>query len=167
MKLSEFNQHDLSEAELCLQHCVNIPSWITQISQARPFTSQQALLAFAKNQTDSWTWQEIKAALDTHPRIGEKKAAKDLSNQEEAFSNQEQANVQLSTTTEQQLLQGNIAYEQKFGYIFLIKAAGLTAEQILAQLHARLNHSAELEQTVVKQNLAGIALLRLSQAVTE
>lgn len=166
MNLQAFNQASDADLQAYLQHCVHIPSWINAIAQARPFNSQQQLLDYAEQQSKLWSWSEIKAALDTHPRIGERKAAQHLSEQETAFSNQEQANVELNQTTEKQLLQGNLEYEAKFGYIFLIKAAGLTAKDILDALSKRLKHTPEQEQSVVQQHLAAIAVLRLSQAVT-
>lgn len=167
MNIQHFNQLSHAEAIAQLQHCVNIRSWFEGIAAARPFASQADLLGFAKTQADSWCWQDIQAALDTHPKIGEKKAVKDLSQEEQLFSDQEQANIQLDQSSEQQLLDANLDYQNKFGFIFLIKAAGLTTQQIMQQLQLRLTNSPEVEKPIVHQNLTGIALLRLSQLVTE
>lgn len=56
---------------------------------------------------------------------------KQLNAKEQNFSAQEQAGISLDEQTQQALLQGNIEYEQKFGFIFLIKAAGLSSDEIL------------------------------------
>lgn len=56
---------------------------------------------------------------------------KQLNAKEQNFSAQEQAGIFLDEQTQQALLQGNIEYEQKFGFIFLIKAAGLSSDEIL------------------------------------
>lgn len=68
----------------------------------------------------------------SHPsKIGERQAKKQLNAKEQNFSAQEQAGISLDEQTQQALLQGNIEYEQKFGFIFLIKAAGLSSDEIL------------------------------------
>ena len=160
MQLSQFNQSPLQDL---LEHCVKIPRWAEEIMTARPFDSKQAILDFAQQQAQTWTWDEVLHALNTHPRIGEKKAQADLSAKEQAFSAQEQATAQADQQTLDLILQGNIAYEKRFGYIFLIKAAGLSSQEILKALQARLNNNADIEQEIVKQQLIGIALLRLEQ----
>ena len=71
MQLVEFNQASLQDAISFLKHCVQIPSWSTEIAAKRPYTSIEAVMQSAKQQAATWTWDEIKAALDNHPRIGE------------------------------------------------------------------------------------------------
>ncbi len=164
MPLERFNHQDAAQLKQFLQHCVHIPRWAEEISAARPFTSATAVLAFAKQQAHTWTWDEVLGALNTHPRIGEKKAQAELSAQEQAFSAREQAAAHTHDHTLQAALYaGNVAYEQRFGYIFLIKAAGLTSHDILAALQRRLTHDPHTEQQIVKQQLIAIALLRLEQ----
>ena len=163
--LSHFNSADSKEILSLLHACVHIPSWCNAIVQQRPFISIDALLDVARQQSQTWTWAEIEEALATHPKIGEKKAKKVLSEQETQFSDREQAGVQQDATTQQALLDANIAYEEKFGFIFLIKASGLSSEDILNNLHSRLNNPLTTEKNIVKEQLAAIALLRLSQGV--
>lgn len=160
MQLSQFNQQPIQEV---LQHCVKIPRWASDISAQRPFASRQAVLDFAEDAAQTWTWDEILQALNTHPRIGEKKAQADLSAKEQQFSAREQASAQADQATLDLILQGNLDYEARFGYIFLIKAAGLSSTEILTALQQRLQHDPLIEQQIVKQQLIGIALLRLEQ----
>ncbi|MFT4020392.1 MAG: 2-oxo-4-hydroxy-4-carboxy-5-ureidoimidazoline decarboxylase [Acinetobacter sp.] len=166
MQLEEFNRYPSVEAEQLLKRCVNIPSWVIALAQQRPYKTRHALLDLAQKNTAVWTWLEVKTALDTHPRIGEKKAKQHLTAEEQAFSDREQAGIAQDQTTLDALYQGNVAYEQKFGFIFLIKAAGLSSEQILQALQQRLQHSLEDEKDIVKQQLAAIALLRLEQEIS-
>ena len=58
-----------------------------------------------------------------------------------------------------------MAYEEKFGFIFLIKAAGLSSDQMLSALNQRLSHDIDTEKQIVHEQLAAIALLRLSQGI--
>ncbi|WP_111894958.1 2-oxo-4-hydroxy-4-carboxy-5-ureidoimidazoline decarboxylase [Acinetobacter sp. MB5] len=165
MQLSEFNQLSETQAQEFLKHCVHISSWIRDLSEQRPYPSKHTLINTAEMQTETWTWEEIKAALDTHPRIGEQKAKKDLSAQEQAFSEKEQALVYQDVETADALYEANLAYEQKFGFIFLIKAVGLTHMDVFEALQQRLQNDLETEKQVVHQQLAGIALHRLEQGI--
>ncbi len=56
---------------------------------------------------------------------------------------------------------GTGSYEQKFGQVFLIRAAGRSREEILAALNTRLAHTPEEELVVIGQQLREIAVLRL------
>ena len=89
---------------------------------------------------------------------------KQLNAKEQNFSAQEQAGISLDEQTQQALLQGNIEYEQKFGFIFLIKAAGLSSDEILKTLSTS-SKQLSYRKVIVHEQLAAIALLRLSQEV--
>ena len=163
MQLVEFNKASQQDAITFLKHCVQIPSWSQQLEAKRPFESVEAVMELAKQQASTWTWDEIKTALDKHPRIGEKKAQAELSELEQDFSKREQAAINVDRETEEALLKGNIAYENKYGYIFLIKASGLNSGEVLQALNYRLLNDADSEKRIVHHQLAEIALLRLSQ----
>lgn len=165
VRFSEFNYAATHQITPLLSACVHIPSWVDGLSQQRPYASTQALLDAATQQSQNWTWTEIETALATHPRIGEKKAKVELTEREAQFSDSEQSGVKQDAQTQQALFEGNVAYEQKFGFIFLIKAAGLSSEQILSSLQQRLQHDLETEKKIVHEQLAAIALLRLSQGI--
>ena len=59
------------------------------------------------------------------------------------------------------LVAGNAAYEERFGRVFLIRAAGRDAEAILAELDRRLGNDDATERAETVDNLRQIALLRL------
>ena len=62
---------------------------------------------------------------------------------------------------------GNAAYEQRFGRVFLIRAAGRTPEQILTELQRRLRNDDQAEASEALAQLAEIAILRLRASVTD
>ena len=62
---------------------------------------------------------------------------------------------------------GNREYEEKFGRVFLIRAAGRTAPEILQALNSRLANTPAEEDTIVAQQLREIAVLRLEGLITE
>ena len=63
--------------------------------------------------------------------------------------------------TAARLAAGNAAYEERFGRVFLIRAAGRDAEAILAELDRRLGNDDATERAETVDNLRQIALLRL------
>ena len=146
-----------------LKHCVQIPSWSTELAAKRPYASLEDVLSAANQQAATWSWDEIKTALDNHPRIGEKQAQAELSEIEKDFSHREQSGITADDDTQLALLKGNLAYEKKYGFIFLIKAAGLSSEDVLQALNYRLLNDPEIEKRIVHHQLAEIALSRLAQ----
>jgi 2-oxo-4-hydroxy-4-carboxy-5-ureidoimidazoline decarboxylase len=61
---------------------------------------------------------------------------------------------------------GNRAYEERFDQVFLIRAAGRSPEEVLAELHRRLANSAEEERAEVTEQLAQITGLRVRGLVS-
>ena len=60
-----------------------------------------------------------------------------------------------------ELVELNLAYQEKFGHVFLICATGLTGPQMLARLRDRLRHDDTTERAVVRQELLKITRLRM------
>ena len=141
-----------------LKPCVDIPRWTSEIAAARPFGTPAELVSFAELAAPGWTEAEIDAALAQHPRIGERAAG---TGSEAQMSRREQSGVRTSADVQELLAAGNRAYEERFGRVFLIRAAGRSAEEILAALSARLENPPEDELAVVAAQLREIAILRL------
>ena len=59
------------------------------------------------------------------------------------------------------LAAGNRAYEERFGHLYLVRAAGRSGQEMLALLDERLGNDQLVEQDVVRQQLAEITSLRL------
>jgi 2-oxo-4-hydroxy-4-carboxy-5-ureidoimidazoline decarboxylase len=55
----------------------------------------------------------------------------------------------------------NAAYERRFGHIYLVRATGRTADELLALLRARLGHDDATEWRTVRSELAQINRIRL------
>ena len=63
--------------------------------------------------------------------------------------------------------EANRRYEERFDRIYLVRAAGRTAAEMLALLEQRLTHDDATELAVTKQQLTEIAMLRLETLVEE
>ena len=107
---------------------------------------------------------ELEAALAHHPRIGEQA---DGGSTEAALSRSEQASLAIDDDVQRQLAEGNRAYEQRFGRVFLIRAAGRSSTEILDKLQTRLGNSPDTEDEVVADQLRQIALIRLAGLVSK
>ncbi|GAB4098266.1 2-oxo-4-hydroxy-4-carboxy-5-ureidoimidazoline decarboxylase [Sinomonas halotolerans] len=165
MSLEQFNDAPSAEAERLLRPCLDIDRWVDEIEKNRPFATPEALLEHARSAAHPFSPQEIEGALAHHPRIGERAAG---TSTEAGMSRSEQAGVdQQDHGTVTALAQGNRDYEKKFGRVFLIRAAGRSAEEILAALHGRLGHTPEQEEAIVAEQLREIAVLRLEQSVLQ
>ncbi|MDJ0320839.1 2-oxo-4-hydroxy-4-carboxy-5-ureidoimidazoline decarboxylase [Pseudarthrobacter sp. PS3-L1] len=165
MLLSEFNTAPPEAATAALRPCLDIPRWIADILAARPFPSTEALLAAAATAADPFTSAEVDAALAHHPRIGERHAG---TGAEARLSAQEQQSLgAASAETVDALAEGNRVYEEKFGQVFLIRAAGRTKPEILAALLERLENTPEQELPIIHEQLRQIALLRLEGAMSQ
>jgi OHCU decarboxylase len=107
----------------------------------------------------------VAEALSAHPRIGQRAAG---ASTEADWSRQEQASVQDSVgeadaEVQAALEEGNRVYEQRFGHVFLIRASGRSAEELLAALRQRLANDPDTEWDVVAEELREITRLRLER----
>ncbi|MGZ4579109.1 MAG: 2-oxo-4-hydroxy-4-carboxy-5-ureidoimidazoline decarboxylase, partial [Nocardioidaceae bacterium] len=83
-----------------------------------------------------------------------------------AWSRQEQAAVDRDDETARALAEGNRAYEDRFGRVYLVCASGRSGAELLADLRRRLGNDDATEAAVVADELRKIALLRLGKVVT-
>jgi 2-oxo-4-hydroxy-4-carboxy-5-ureidoimidazoline decarboxylase len=165
MSLQRFNQLPEAQAELLLRPCVDIAAWIAAVVVARPFSSVDAALAVAWQAALRWQPEEVSQALAQHPRIGE--GAKGQG-QEARFSQREQAAVNAQDAELSEALRvGNRRYEQQFGQVFLIRAAGRDGQSILRELQRRLNNSAEQELRETAEQLREITMLRFKELLSD
>jgi len=155
------------EAAKELLQCCGSNSWAQQVVKARPYQSLDDLIASAN---DIWwlltpgDWLE---AFRSHPKIGGKKAAETVSEQSRQWSGQEQAGVSnASPETVNSLATLNRAYEQKFGFIFIICATGRTPEEMLLALRERLEHGTEAELPIAAAEQSRITELRLKKLIS-
>ena len=162
-RLHAFNQLDAAEAAGVLRPCLDVERWVDALVEGRPYRTLPDLFAAAQSAAEPFTRAEVESALAHHPRIGERARG---ATTEAGMSRSEQAALVLDADVESRLAEGNRAYERRFGRVFLIRAAGRSSEEILAQLQTRLGHDQDTEDDVVADQLRQIALVRLAQVVS-
>ena len=136
------------------------------MTDARPFKSLDELLAKADTLWWSLSEQDWLEAFRAHPKIGEKKAAAAQSEQARNWSVQEQSGTEgAAAETKTALAEGNLEYEKRFSFIYIVCATGKTSEEMLAILQERLNNDPEKELRVAATEQSRITELRLLKLV--
>ncbi|HET8601145.1 MAG TPA: 2-oxo-4-hydroxy-4-carboxy-5-ureidoimidazoline decarboxylase [Segeticoccus sp.] len=162
--LDRLNADPAAQVLPTLLACCDVPAWADAVLAGRPYASAQELYAVADAAARDFSPAEVDRALAAHPRIGQRVRGNGTG---AGWSRQEQSGVATDSATQQALQDGNRAYENRFGRVFLICATGLSSEEILSSLRERLEHDEQTEAAVVAEELRKIALLRLSKAVDE
>jgi len=155
--LPGFNSAPADDLRPLLTECLAVPRWVDAVVAARPYPDVDALVAQAEVDLDT---HEILGAIAGHPRIGERAKHDGISAK---WSSAEQAGVDVSLAD--RLMAANLAYEERFGHIYLVCATGLSGEQMLADLATRMDNDPATELRVVNRELAKIAALRLRKVV--
>jgi allantoicase len=139
--------------EAALRACCGSTRWVAEMLAARPFGDLAALLRAAERiwwRLDEADWLEAFAA---HPEIGARASG---------WSAAEQAGV---TGLGDELAEANRAYRDKFGFIYIVCAAGRGAEELLALARARLDNGRADELRAAAEEQAQITRLRLRRWV--
>ncbi|MEO5745777.1 MAG: 2-oxo-4-hydroxy-4-carboxy-5-ureidoimidazoline decarboxylase [Terracoccus sp.] len=144
-----------------LTSCLNVRRWVEHVAAGRPYADWAVLVAAAEQAAATLEPEEVDSALAGHPRIGEK--ATDAKH-DAKLSSREQAGVDASdSAVVDALAAGNRAYERRFDRVFLIRAAGRSSSEILAELQRRLDNDDEAERAETVTQLREIAILRLKE----
>jgi OHCU decarboxylase len=164
--LDRLNSLSPEEAETEFLKCCGSRNWARRMVNRRPFASVDQLRRAADCLWSSLAPADLLEAFRSHPKIGEQKAAQPTSPEARAWSQEEQAGLQSAAhDTMQALADGNRAYEETFGYIFIVCATGKTSAEMLAILRERLRHDSENELSVAAAEQRRITQLRLEKLV--
>ncbi|OLC37758.1 MAG: OHCU decarboxylase [Candidatus Rokubacteria bacterium 13_1_40CM_4_69_5] len=145
-------------ARSALAKCCSARRWVEQLLAARPFSSDAALLAHAERVWWALGQEDWVEAFQGHPRIGERTA--------EEWSRREQAGVDTAgAATRAALARENVAYTERFRYLFLTCATGKTAGELLGELRRRLANDPATELRIAAGEQAKITRLRLEKLV--
>jgi OHCU decarboxylase len=161
MTLSDLNALDPASATEALLRCCGSSIWARQMTEARPFASVNSLTAAADaiwQSLDASDWLEAFAA---HPVIGSGgsggSGTAEWSREEQAGAAGAPAGVR------ERMAAANQAYAERFGYIFIICAAGQSADGMLRECERRLSSDPEAELLVAAEEQRKITCLRLTK----
>jgi 2-oxo-4-hydroxy-4-carboxy-5-ureidoimidazoline decarboxylase len=155
--LDRLNLEEPAAAEQDLLACCAARRWADEILARRPYHDLAQLRSVSEQVLRALSWADVEQALSAHPRIGERAGG---SSKEAGWSRDEQAGA----TPGDDLVAGNVVYEERFGHVFLICATGLSGEEMLTALRQRLGNDPATERDVVREELRKIVDLRLDKA---
>jgi 2-oxo-4-hydroxy-4-carboxy-5-ureidoimidazoline decarboxylase len=164
MTIAEYDNLALEEKRTLLQQCCGSSTWVSKMIAVPPAEDLVDLLEIAEEQWYACQEADWREAFTHHPKIG------DIDSLREKFAataqwaeGEQEAVKQASEQTLEQLAEGNEAYEQKFGYIFIVCATGKSADEMLQLLNQRLYNNPEVEIQVAMEEQLKITKLRLEK----
>lgn len=154
MDLSDFDSAPAADARTTALGWAAVPAWADALVAGRPYRSVPTLVAAATEAAAGWTATDLDTALAEHPRIGERTT-------EPTSAREQGAMATAQDDVAAAIARGNAAYEERFGRVFLVRAAGRTPEELLAELERRLAGDPEPEVAEATAALADIAVHRI------
>lgn len=165
LTVSGFNAAPADDLRPRLLALTESPAWADALIAGRPYPDAESVLATSDRLVVALPEPEVDAALAGHPRIGER--ADGLANDQATRSAREQSGMaSAGDRLKQEMAAGNAEYERRFGRIYLVAAAGRTAEELLDILRSRLGNDPGSELDVVREQLARITRLRLTDLLS-
>ncbi|QDY79712.1 2-oxo-4-hydroxy-4-carboxy-5-ureidoimidazoline decarboxylase [Streptomyces qinzhouensis] len=157
--LSRFNSASEAAARAALHEVCAAGAWSSAMLARRPYPTVGELLAAGEAATAALTADDLAEAMAGHPPIGRPRPG------DPASAREQRGMAGASDTLKAELLELNLAYQKKFGQVFLICATGRTGEQLRDAAQDRLGNTPEREREIVRTELAGINRIRLTRLI--
>ncbi|MFP3987173.1 2-oxo-4-hydroxy-4-carboxy-5-ureidoimidazoline decarboxylase [Streptomyces sp. E11-3] len=155
--LTRFNTLEETAAAAELHEVCASSAWGSKLLAQRPYATVESLFAASDAAMAELTTADLEEAMAGHPPIGRPKPGDPTSSREQ------RGMAGASDELKRELLELNLAYQDKFGHVFLICATGATGEQMLAALKTRIENTAEQERAIVRTELGKINRIRLTR----
>lgn len=164
MTLEELNKINTKQAYEWFQTACAADNWINKMIQSRPFANATTL---RKSALENW-WklaeEDFLEAFEAHPMIGDVASLKaKFANTKTTASTEQQGAANASDEVLLELKNYNQKYFDKYGFIFIICATGLSAETMLNALKDRIENDRETEVQNAAEQQITITLLRLEK----
>lgn len=164
MTLHELNTLPRQQLSDVLLKCCGSPAWVNKML---PFFPAEDLVEILEDAEEQWflcSEADWKEAFAHHPRIGDLDSLQKKFASTAEWASGEQSGVR-SASQEMlaALAEANKKYEKKFGYIFIVCAAGKSAGEMLALLETRMQNSLEVEIEMAADEQNKITKLRIEK----
>jgi 2-oxo-4-hydroxy-4-carboxy-5-ureidoimidazoline decarboxylase len=159
------NALSLADAGVALTRCCGARRWVSGMLDGLPFESVDELMLSADEIWVRLGPSDYLEAFAHHPEIGADLAAlRERFGATSGWSSAEQAGVNAADeATLVALRDANRAYQQRFGYIFIICASGKSAREMLDALEARIGNEPDAELAIAAAEQSKITKLRLAK----
>ncbi|MFE0256314.1 2-oxo-4-hydroxy-4-carboxy-5-ureidoimidazoline decarboxylase [Streptomyces sp. NPDC059010] len=159
--LARFNALEEHAAHAALHEACAATAWVQRLLAARPYATVGDLYATSDAAMAELTAEDLAEAMAGHPPIGRPKPGDPTSAREQ------RGMAGASEELKAEMLELNLAYQDKFGHVFLICATGRTGEQMRDAVKERIGNSPEQEREIVRTELGKINRIRLARIVEE
>ena len=123
MEIDTFNDLGHAEAADVMQRCCTASRWVNRMVESRPYPGIAEMLEKAREHWSGMVEPDWLEAFEGHPRIGDPESLKAKYRATLATASGEQSSVrQADEETLTALAEGNQAYAERFGFIFIIFA---------------------------------------------
>ncbi|WP_432031209.1 2-oxo-4-hydroxy-4-carboxy-5-ureidoimidazoline decarboxylase [Streptomyces antibioticus] len=155
--LARFNGLEELAARAALLDACAATAWADRLLATRPYATAEDLYAASDAAMAELTAADLAEAMAGHPPIGRPKPGDPTSAREQR--GMDGASEELRA----EMLELNLAYQDRFGHVFLICATGRTGEQMRDALRERLGNPPEREREIVRTELGKINRIRLAR----
>ncbi len=159
--LARFNTLAEAAAQAELHEVCASRAWASKLLAQRPYADAEALFAAGDAAMAELTAEDLAEAMAGHPPIGRPKPGDPTSAREQ------RGMAGASEELKAELLELNLAYQDRFGHVFLICATGRTGEQMRDAVRARMGNPPEQEREIVRTELGKINRIRLARLLEE
>ncbi|ARZ67094.1 OHCU decarboxylase [Streptomyces albireticuli] len=157
--LTRFNTAEDDEARTALRAVCASGAWAEAVLARRPYPDPAALLAANDAAVAALTPADLAEAAAAHPPIGRPTPGDPASAREQRGMADAPARLKAET------LELGLAYQERFGHVFLVCATGLTAVQLRDAVRNRIDNTPEREREIVRAELGKINRIRLAGLV--
>ncbi|PBC60606.1 2-oxo-4-hydroxy-4-carboxy-5-ureidoimidazoline decarboxylase [Streptomyces sp. Tue6028] len=157
--LARFNALEEHAALAALHEVCASTAWARILLARRPYATTDDLHLASDAAMGELTAADLAEAMAGHPPIGRPKPGDPTSSREQ------RGMAGASAELKEEMLELNLAYQEKFGHVFLICATGRTGEQMRDAVKERIGNSPEQEREIVRSELGKINCIRLAGLV--
>ncbi|MEU1085570.1 2-oxo-4-hydroxy-4-carboxy-5-ureidoimidazoline decarboxylase [Streptomyces sp. NPDC005892] len=159
--LARINALAHDEVAGVLHEICSSEAWVAAALALHPYATADDLLTASDAATAALSVDDLAEAMAGHPPIGRPSPGDPVSAREQ------RGMADASDDLRAEMLELNLAYQERFGHVFLICATGATAGQLLDALRARVSNTPGTESMIVRTELGKINRIRLTRLVTE
>ncbi|MHC3474252.1 2-oxo-4-hydroxy-4-carboxy-5-ureidoimidazoline decarboxylase [Streptomyces sp. 7R007] len=159
--LVRFNALEEHAALAVLHETCASTTWAKRLLAARPYATPDDLYAAGDAALAELSAEDLAEAMAGHPPIGRPRPG------DPASAREQRGMAGASEELRAEMLDLNLAYQDRFGHVFLICATGKSAEQMRDAVRERLGNPPEREREIVRTELGKINRIRLARLVEE
>jgi OHCU decarboxylase len=152
----------IAERAEVLRGCCASMHWAALVAQQLDGCADgDALLELGERVWWELTPADWREALDAHPKIGDRPPEGSQESREQG------AMATAGPALRDEIADGNVAYEARFGMTYVVRARGRSPGELLLLLRQRMDNQPEAELRIAAGEQAQITRLRLSDVIAQ